>query len=131
MVHLRKAIFKGPGESNFNPHPYVAIAYNQEEKTYLIVNFTTKRGTATSPWTIEVKNSEFPQILSNPVSVVEYKKAEEITAEKFEFYGIKKDSYGNPKLCPDNLLRRIIAKIYLGSELKDKYVKKYFPDAIK
>ena len=130
MIHIRKVIFKGEGESNFNPHFYVAIAYNSDTSTYLIVNFTTKRGTATYSWTIEVKNSEFPDILTNPISIVEYKKAEEITKEKFEFWGIKTDSYGNPKLCPENLLKRIIGHIYSGSELKDKYVKKYFSKPI-
>lgn len=42
---------------------------------------------------------------------------------------LKKDSYGNDKVCPEPLLRRIIAQINAGSGMKDKFIKKYFPNS--
>lgn len=42
---------------------------------------------------------------------------------------LKKDSYGNDKVCPEPLLRRIVAQINAGSEMKDKFIKKYFPNS--
>lgn len=129
MNLIGRVVHRGAKGSGFNQHLYVMIAYDKETDSCLIVNFTTKRGKQTPVLTIEVKKEEFPSILTADIFVVEYGKAEEISLAEFKECGIKKDSYGNDKVCPEPLLRRIIAQINAGSEMKDKFIKKYFPNS--
>lgn len=129
MDLLGKVVHRGACGSQMNQHIYVAIAQDCADKTCLVVNFTTKRGTRTSAFTIEVKKSEFPQILTSDISTVEYGRAESISESEFIECGIKKDSYGKPIVCPDALMKRILAQIDAGSDLKNKFVRKYFPNS--
>jgi len=129
MNLIGKVVHRGEKCSQFNQHKYVAIAYDNNTGMYLVVNFTTKRGTRTPSLTIEVKKEEFPSILTEDISVVVYSKAEELTAEEFVSCGIKQDSYGKDIVCPDALLKRVIAQIDAGSSLDDKYIRRYFPNS--
>ena len=129
MDLIGRVFYFSRGGSQMNQHKYVVIAYCQSDKTYLAVNFTTKRGSIVPAFTIEVGKREFPQVLTSDVSTIEYAKAEELTAETILDAPIKKDNYGRDLVCPAPLLRRIIAQIDAGSSLKDNLVKKYFPNS--
>lgn len=129
MNYIGFAVKRGAGGSQFNAHIYVAVAYDKRSDSYLIVNFTTKRGMRTSVFTPEIKRSEFPTVLTSEISVVEYGKAEEVSPADFAACGFLRDSYGREKICPPQLLQRIIAQIHAGSELKNSFVRKYFPDS--
>ena len=129
MDLIGRVFYFSRGGSQMNQHKYVVIAYCQSDKTYLAVNFTTKRGSIVPAFTIEVGKREFPHVLTSDVSTIEYAKAEELTAETILDAPIKKDNYGRDIVCPAPLLRRIIAQIDAGSSLKDNLVRKYFPNS--